>query len=326
MSKKHSNFEEVAKAIKEAGSIVLFPHVNPDGDAIGSSVALLLAVRKLGKKCTILVDEPVQSNLAFLDKGYLSVKSDEENHDLSIAVDCGETFRFEKRHDCFFKGKKTLCIDHHKTSVPFCDYNLIDPARAATAELIFYVIEALGADMDKEIAEAIYTGILTDTGSFRYSNTTGDSHRIVSRLYEYNIDSNRICVEIYENISESKMALSAISLGKMEIFAGGKGAISYVDRAMLKETGALMSDSEGITEDMRKISGVEISALLKEYDNNEIKVSMRAKSIGDVSTIGAKYGGGGHVKAAGCTLHMPMEKALKIMKKEIEENLNSYGI
>lgn len=324
---KNSSYKEMSKVLLDSHSVLIFPHVNGDGDALGSSMAMAMALRSIGKEAYVLISEEIPDNLKFLDRGcFTEDKKVFKEHDLSICLDCGEITRLDDRADVFLKGAVTACIDHHGTSKGFCDYNIIEEKTAATAQLVYKLIKSMGITLSKDIGEGIFTGILTDTGSFRYSNTQKESHEIVAALYDLGIESSKISIEIYENMPLSKVDLMNKAMNEMEIFSEGRAAITMVTQDMLKKTQSQMNESEGITEEMRKIKGVEVAALLKEYSPDEIKVSFRSKNYFNVAEIGSKYHGGGHVRAAGCTLKMTMDKALELMKDEVEECFKKYGI
>ncbi len=177
----------------------------------------------------------------------------------------------------------------------------------------------MGAKPDKETGEAIFAAITTDTGDFQYSNTQKKSHLIAAQLYDWGVDFNRVSVEIYENVRLAKIRLKSRAMETLKIIGGGRGAVVTVSRDMLEETGALMEESEGLAQDLRSISGVEYSAVLKEYGPKAVRVSLRAKREGDVSKIAARLGGGGHIKAAGCTLNTDLDTAVSMVEKEIEK-------
>ncbi len=318
----NNSLREIADKIIEVDQILLFPHVNMDGDALGSAAALCKGLRLLGKKCSVLIEDEIPGYLMFLDKGYCIENADKiKSPDLCICVDCAEISRFKKRKEKFMQGKSSMCIDHHITSDPFCDYNYIDGNAAATAEIVFKLLKELNVQMDKEIGEALWAGITTDTGNFQYSNTTKETHEIVVQLYDLNIDHNDISVKIYENVRPEKMLMTNKVMDNIRFFAGGKAAITYVTLDMLKETGAKADETEGIVEKLRCIAGVEIAAFLKEDAEERIKVSMRSKSYANVAEIAMRFNGGGHTKAAGCTINADMPFALKMMVNEIEITL-----
>lgn len=319
--KSNASLKELAGFLKAAETILIFTHTNPDGDALGSAAALCRVLRKMGKTSWILMDEEVPEYISFMDTEF--VTRDKEclkDHDVSICVDCGEYSRFPALVDKFDEGKLHLCVDHHATGDGFGDHYYIDPSEAATCQLIYKLIKELGSEfIDKTVAESIYTGINTDTGSFQYSNTTADTHAIASDLMTYGVDHTAINVKLYQTIPMTKLKIQASILQRAEFLFGGKVAVGYVTGQMLDEAGAVLDDAEGTIDMLRNIEGVEIAAFLKEK-GEAVKVSMRAKSYANVAEIVSVFGGGGHVKAAGCTLEMGMDEALDAIKKAIGEH------
>ncbi len=329
--KSNASLKELAGFLKAAETILIFTHTNPDGDALGSAAALCRVLRKMGKTSWILMDEEVPEYISFMDTEF--VTRDKEclkDHDVSICVDCGEYSRFLALTDKFDEGKLHLCVDHHATGDGFGDHYYIDPSEAATCQLIYKLIKELeaavaeGGDaatglIDKTVAESLYTGINTDTGSFQYSNTTADTHAIAADLMAHGIDHTAINVKLYQTVPMTKLKIQASILQRAEFLFGGKVAVGYVTGQMLEEAGAVLDDAEGTIDMLRNIEGVEIAAFLKEK-GEAVKVSMRAKSYANVAEIVSVFGGGGHVKAAGCTLEMGMDEALDAIKKAIGEH------
>lgn len=314
----NNSLREIANVLHEAESVLLFPHVNPDGDSIGSCAALCRTLRLRGKEAWILTEDEIPANLVFLDKGYSTKEMDKiQRPDVCICVDCGDVSRFPKRAEKFLSGETTICIDHHMTTRLFCDYNYVDSQEAATGQIIFELLKEFGAEPDKETAEALFAAITTDTGDFQYSNTQKKSHLITAELYDWGADFNKVSVEIYENVRLEKIRLKSAAMETLKIIGGGKGAIVKVSQSMLDKTGALMDESEGLAQELRSISGVEYSAVLKEYEHELIRVSLRAKRKGDVSQIASALGGGGHLKAAGCTIRETLENAADKVEREM---------
>ena len=316
------SLKQLAECIGKADSALIFPHVNPDGDALGSAVALCLALRKQGKRAWVLTEEEVPEYISFIEYGCCTRdKTKIQEPDLCICVDCSETKRFSAREEAFNKGRKKLCIDHHLTPEGLGDGYYIDPDEAATAQIIYKLLRRMDVEIDRDMAKALYVGISTDTGSFQYSNTTGETHRIVAELFQAGLDHMDATLRLYQTVSRQKVRLEAEVLKTMEIFAEGRGSIAYVTKEMMKTAGAGQDDAEGMVDVLRNIEGVEIAAFLKERDDG-VKVSLRAKSRGDVDAIAREFGGGGHVKAAGCTLKMTMTEAVGAIKRRIIEGLS----
>lgn len=320
--KKNNSLKEIAQELIKAESVLIFPHVRVDGDALGTAAALCHTLRNLGKEAHILMEDDVPTYLEFLNKDYcIWDQTILPEPDVSIAVDCGDDSRFPKRATAFHKAKTTMCLDHHRSSQGIYDYNYIDPGAGATGEIVFDVLKAMEAEITKEAANAIFAAITTDTGNFQYSNTTKGTHEIVVALYDSGLDSNAVSVELYENESMAKLLLQSKVMETLETICDGSGAMATVTMKMLGDCRGKMEDTEGIVEVIRSIKGVEVAILLKEIRPSEVKVSMRSKHRVDVATIGEKYQGGGHVRAAGCTLHEPVERVREIMMEELKKVL-----
>ncbi|HPR24174.1 MAG TPA: bifunctional oligoribonuclease/PAP phosphatase NrnA [Bacillota bacterium] len=315
---KNNSLKEIGEQLEGADSLVIFPHVLMDGDAMGSAVALCRVLRGMGKEAWILLEDKIPDYLMFLDKGFCTYDKEKvAAPDICLCIDCGDTERFKKRVDVFQKGKSRICVDHHPTSDPFVEYNHINTEASATGEIVYDLILEMGWPIEKEAAEAIFTAITTDTGNFQYSNTTKRSHEITADLYDYSGDFSKISVEIYQNEDLSKFRLESKIIDTAEVFAKGKGIIACVTQKMLEEAGARMEETEGMVAKLRSVKGVQIAVLIKENDTGEMKVAMRAKEEGNVAKIAGKYNGGGHIKAAGCTIYDSMENVRKLMIKEV---------
>lgn len=331
--KKNNIFEEFAAALVAGDEFTIFPHVDPDGDALGASVALALALSSIGKNVKILIDEAedggfdIKEELLFIDgeKQFFTVDSsfvDEKTY--GVMMDCGEISRIagrSNRDEVFKKCSKTFCLDHHASSTPLADFNVIIPETAATCQLVWQLFKALqkyGLIVDKAMAEAVYVGILTDTGGFRYSNTSAETHIIASEIFALGADHYAISKQVFESNPLRSMKLKFAAMGVADFSCGNRVAITYVDSKMLKSAGATLKDSDGIVEELRNIDSVEVACLCKEQADGSVKVSMRSKTSIDVSKIGMKFSGGGHKRAAGCTIHKPIAEAVKMMKSELK--------
>lgn len=331
--KKTNTFEEFAAALVEGDEFAIFPHVDPDGDALGASVALALALSSVGKNVKILIDEAedggldIKEELLFIDgkKQFFTVYSsfvDEKTY--GVMMDCGEISRIagrSNRDQVFKKCNKTFCLDHHASSTSLADFNVIMPETAATCQLIWKLFKTLkkyGLIVDKAMAEAVYVGILTDTGGFRYSNTSAETHIIASEIFALGADHYAISKQVFESNPLRSMKLKFAAMGVADFSCGNRVAITYVDSKMLKSAGATLKDSDGIVEELRNIDSVEVACLCKEQADGSVKVSMRSKTSIDVSKIGMKFSGGGHKRAAGCTIHKPIAEAIKMMKSELK--------
>ena len=318
-----NTIKEIAQKLKQAQSVLLFPHVHMDGDALGSSAALAGALRKQGKTCYVLIEDEIAGNLKFLDRDYCTDNQDIiDDPDLCVYIDCGDESRIPKRYGKFLSGRETMCIDHHRTNSSDTDYAYVDPDAAATGEIIYDIITAMGDEIDAHTGEALYTALTTDTGNFQYSNCTKKTHEIAAALYDSGMNHSEVCIQIYENVSVGRIRLDNMIMNTLDIFADGKAAMAYVTQQMLEETGTGMDETEGIVSTLRSIRGVEISVFLKEYGTEEIKVSMRAKTYADVAEIAVEFDGGGHTKAAGFTGRGSLAEIKAVVRSRIEEQLS----
>ena len=315
----NNTFKEIASVLDASRTILLYPHVSADGDALGSCTALCKALRMKGKECYILVEEELPLNLKFLDKGYCTDDQNIiEDVDVSFCVDCGDETRFPNRTEKFEQGKASICLDHHRTTKDFCDYNYVVPEASATGELVFDLLQEMGTPADVEIGEALFAAITTDTGNFQYSNTTRKAFEIMTELLDWGVDTNKVSVQLYENIRLERKIIESMAFSTMNILADGKAAIAYVTQEMIEQSGALSEETENVIQQLRSIAGVEYAAFLKEKGENLVRLSLRAKTEGDVAVIAEKFGGGGHIKASGATLEMPIEEAVAAVTAELE--------
>ncbi|MDR1247592.1 MAG: bifunctional oligoribonuclease/PAP phosphatase NrnA [Clostridiales Family XIII bacterium] len=319
--KKNNSLDEIAAALKKADTVLLFPHISMDGDAMGASSALCAALRKAGKTAYVVVEEKLPDMVAFLDRGYCTEDPKlTARPDVCVCVDCGEYKRFPKRKTLFRTGALSVCIDHHKTTEPFLDLNFIKEDAAATAEIVYELIPLLGVEIDEEIGSLIYAGIVTDTGKFQYSNTTRKTHLIAAELLALGVRASDISIMLYQNERMEKLLLGARIFDDARLFADGRAVISCITEKMLKETGGRLDETDGVTESLRDIRGVEVACLLKEKTAHTIKVSLRSKKDVDVAAFSEKNGGGGHTKAAGFTLNgYSVEDAKNMIIQQIEE-------
>ena len=316
----------IIQTIKQAQKILIFTHMNMDGDAAGSSCALCRSLRLMGKDCFVLLEDDCPAYLAFLDDSGYFTKTAPWTPDLSIAVDCGDDSRIEKRKDVFHSAAKTLCIDHHMKSGPFAQIDVVDPDEPAAGSLIFELLQEMNAPIDTAVAEAIYVAIATDTGSFRYGNTTPQAHVDAARLYGYGIDHVKLCNWIWGSFPLPQLQLEALAVERAVLFADGKAAISWCTLEDLVSHGAKSEHTEMCIDRIRSIEGVEAAAYIKEKPDGSLKVSLRSKSYADVNKVARTFEGGGHLRASGCTLRgMTMEEAVEALKPALQKAVEKSG-
>lgn len=311
-------FEQIISEINKYNNVIIFPHTNMDGDSVGSAKALALALKKIGKNVVVLGDEAVPEYVGFLDhEVFATVLPCGFENSLAFAVDCSDNTRIENRMDVWNNCKSHVCIDHHPGENNFAEVIVRDPKASAAAMLVFDFIKELNVSIDKKIAEALYTAILTDTGNFKYSSAGASTLRAVADLYEYGVDHVRICNLVYDNKPLKQVQIETSAINNAEFLANGQAIVSYVRYDYWNKLEAPYSYTENAIDSLRAIKGVEVAAILKEKEPSVFKVSLRSKNGQDVSGIARKYGGGGHKPAAACTLNMPFEEAFELIKKEI---------
>lgn len=326
MTNNTLNAKEIGQLILESHKILIFPHTMVDGDSLGSSIALCHFLREQGKEVFIILEESIPRFLDFLPEEWIFCKENPiENPDLTIAVDCSDEGRLKTRLEWFKLGEKTLCIDHHPTNTYFADFNYVKEQSGSTAELIFDIIETTKLSISEGVAEAIYVGILTDTGNFLYSKTTAKTHEIAAKLINLGVDVNKVTILLYQRVTKEKIWVTAHILNHMKMIQSGKIAYSEISQDTLLTLGGTLEDTEGVVEEMRNIDGVQVSVFFKEIETLEIKVSLRSKDIFDVTQIASEFSGGGHKRAAGCTLYTDLEKAKKKVLKVLENHFNELA-
>jgi phosphoesterase RecJ-like protein len=347
---KHMNTpEQLAEVLEDADTVRIFTHENMDADTLGSAVALTLALNELGIDCVTVSEEKIPDNIAFIEYGCTTnVIENDLIPDVTILMDVGDTTRIGEAKAVFEAGRKKMLIDHHISSKPIYDYNIIDTEAAATAELVYEIIKALapdlvtpgssfvipgsdpesltdasqgGATTTQKIAEALYTAIVTDTGCFRHPNTTPQCHRTAAELIEAGADVERVTKEVYQNIRPEKLMLETAVMETMKLISGGRAVCAVMTREMLKNAGALDEETEGIAEKLRNIKGVEVSVFLRQTPEGRVKASMRSGSDYDVQKLSAKFGGGGHMRAAGFTTDEPIEEIEEKLVRALEQTL-----
>lgn len=313
------NFNNVITEIEKAKSIYLASHVQPDGDNIGSLLALGLALKKMNKNVFMLKTDNIPKDFMFLPNIDLIKEYDESDIDLFIALDSSDEERLGSNKELLQKANNIINIDHHLSNTNFGDINIVDSYAAATCEIVFKLIKKMGIEIDKDIATCLFTGISTDTGSFMYENANEETHLIAAELIRIGIDKQEININIWQNKSLINTKLFIKTLETLKTYFDDKVAIVEVTRDNLRSIGASMEDSEGVVSFVRDIEGVEVSIMLKEFEENEIKVSMRSKRYVDVSNVCSLFGGGGHKKAAGCTINSNLKEAKKDLIEALEK-------
>lgn len=304
--------------ITEAQKIALLPHLHADGDALGSCYALAELIKQLGKTPFVILEEQPQARFEYLAGEYEVYAEQSVEYDLVIAVDCSDMSRLGKRAD-LYQGK-TACIDHHITNQPIGQLSYVDSTAAATAELVYELCCVAGV-MNQTIGTCIYTALSTDSGSFRYSNTTPRTMRIAAALMELGVDTALINRKLYEQVSMGSMRFQAECVSNMELFSSGKIAVTHLTADRSEALELTSNDTDGGGSLMLSLAGVSVGAFFHERERGSFKVSLRSDEAVDVAQIASFFGGGGHVRAAGYTTTKPLCDGVAELVKKIQEQL-----
>jgi len=305
-----NRFDEVIEKIKEGNKFLVASHVNPEGDAVGSLLGLTLALREMGKDVTPYLEDPVPGIYDFLPGSETIVHdlTDIGPFDCVFAVDCGVKDRLGKNFATFDHGGLLINLDHHATNNNYGDINVVAADASATGEVIYDLCMAAGLKISKETAINLYVAIHTDTGSFRYSCTTAKSLIAAGELVNCGADPGDISMRVYENYPSVRFCLLALVLSTLEVIKacgegrGGDIATLTVTKDMFDTTKAEVDQADGFVNYARGIEGVEVGVLFRECPDGEFKISLRSKSYMDVGAVAMDLGGGGHARAAGCTV------------------------
>jgi len=322
-------WNEVIKTIKKGESFLVTTHINPDGDAIGSELALFRFLRAEGKRVKILNSNPTPRNYEFLDSDrvievYTGVADPDPGRDVDavFVLDISTSRRLGPLWELVSRTRaRKICIDHHLGNDRFADLNVIDTGACATGELVYDLIMSVRGWLDYDLALPLYVSIMTDTGSFRFSNTTERTHVIVSHLISVGVNPRKVYEQIYENNSVGQMRLLARVLGSLQLTDDGRIAWIEVERSAFDDTGANPEELEGMIDYLRMIGGVEVCLLFLERERGGTKVSMRSKGDFDVNLFASRYGGGGHQHAAGAVLDVGLEEAVRRVVSDLSREM-----
>jgi len=315
--------DQIIRHIKDGQHLLIASHAEPDGDAVGCLIALGLALREFGKKATLYNPSPIPAVYRFLPgveqiERYIKAA---HTYDTAIMLDCGDLVRVGEAAATINKIPTIINIDHHVSNTGFGHFQLVDTTACATAEIVYRLIKALEIPFDKSMATSLYTGILTDTGSFRFSNTNKAAFRISKEMTAAGVDPHSVAQHVFGTYSLGRIKLLNMALNSIEISDNGKLSMMTVTRSMLNTTGTNTEDLDGMINYARRIEDVRVAALIHEIKNgggkftnmNYYHVSLRSDSSVDVAKIAGNFGGGGHASAAG----FQIESTLVALKTKI---------
>jgi len=318
--------EKILTEIRNADSIVVVTHTNPDGDALGSLFAAADILEQYGKRILRFLEDPVSHLFDFLpgcEKASTRIEDVDqfvagaERQAIMLVLDCGDEDRLG-RYRTVLSKHRMIAIDHHRSHREFANLSWIDPDASSTGEMIYEVARVFGVDLSYEAAFNLYVAICTDTGSFRYECTSPRTMHIAAELLERGVRPEVAGKYLYDNYSRERLKLMEMVLSTMHLCNADQIAFIHVSGAMLDESGATMQDVEGFIDFPRSLRSVKVAALLKEGENGHVGVSLRAKGECDVSKVARLFDGGGHRNAAGFRCH---GKSIDQVRQEVKDAL-----
>jgi bifunctional oligoribonuclease and PAP phosphatase NrnA len=327
-----TDLDRVVDAIRMNDRFVVAAHENPDGDALGSMLATTLGLRATGKDAVMFLSgtAPTPGEYRFLDlDGLCRELPGDVGERVLLAVDCANERRIGPDNDPVERPKLVLNVDHHHDNSRFGDVNLVVDEASSTSEIVRDILRELDVALTPAIAEALYVGLVTDTGRFQYTNTTPKALRLAAELVETGADVHGIFRHVYETVQFAKLKLLARALERAELFEGGGLVVSYLLKEDFAAVGAEEPYSEGIIDSLRAVEGSEMVALIREPPRNEgpaRRVSLRSsRDEVDVSAIAREVGGGGHRQAAGFSSELPIAEIVEFLKRAFARATNGSG-
>ncbi|MFH1442061.1 MAG: bifunctional oligoribonuclease/PAP phosphatase NrnA [Candidatus Omnitrophota bacterium] len=328
------SLKKIAAQIRNQNNFLITSHVNMEADALGSELAFYRLVKLLNKNAVIVNEDNLPYGYEFLPgveviKKYKDTLKKYLKYDCFVALDCSDLKRTGEVYKLITEGKPVINIDHHISNVNFGTYNWVLPQASSCCEMLYYLYKELGVRFDKDSALALYSGILTDTGSFRFSNTTSHTHKAAAELLEYGLDVVGIYGKLYGNFPYRDMKLVAKIINEARRQHQGKIIWFQVTGEVLKKYKKIYADlTDSVLSFARAIKDTEVAVLFKENlgVKNEVRVNFRSQGKIDVNKIAGHFGGGGHKTASGCTIHARLGQAKSKVLKKIEEALREAGV
>lgn len=310
--------DNIKEEIEKANDIVILTHENPDGDAVGSALAMYLTLKKLNKYVDVII--PTYSDTFSFLPGASEIKKEgkDESYDLAITVDVTGISRLNGFAKYFENAKTKIQIDHHQVNEMFADYNFVNPASPACAQNLIFIIEQLGVEIDKEIGTCLLTGIITDTGGFKYEGVSAETFEFTSWLLAKGVNVSDIYKKVLQMKTKSNFELRKIVMDRMEFICDNKITFTYITSNDLDRVHAVEGDHEGLVEIGRDIEGVEVSIFLRETENG-YKASLRSNNYVNVSDVCIAFDGGGHIRAAGCNIQGSLEQVKERIISEVKK-------
>ena len=314
MNEMKNNF---LRLVQQANNIVISAHINPDGDAIGSSFGLALVLKHLGKNVKIIKNDDYPTYLNFVYREDLYLNNDFEEIDLFIALDSASIDRIGNSIEYFNKAKNTISIDHHITNTEYAETNLV-LQYSSTCEILAHLLIENNIYMPEDAATYFYLGILTDTGRFNYQTSNSQTLRVAANLLDIKANKKLVHDNLYERMDANTIIFQADML-KKATHIGDKIILVDIKKTDIEKYGYTFDDVEGIVSLLRTIDGIEVACIVKEYEDNEQKLSFRSHNIIDVSELAKEFGGGGHIRASGATVKGTNDEVFILVQNRLEK-------
>jgi phosphoesterase RecJ-like protein len=313
---------------REVPAWVVVPHMRPDADTLGSALAMAHLIRRLGNRAVVVCADPVLARFPYLpgaEQVLVQRLPDDWPADSgAVTLDAAELDRLGAMAGLIEGLSPLVNLDHHISNQRFGTHNWIDLPSAATGELVYLLYDHFGVPVDREAAVPLYAALATDTGLFRYPATTPRTLEIAAQLLRTGISFPAIVEAIYERLPVSAVRLMGLALAALRLEADGKVAWTSVTAEMFRQAEATDEDAEGIVEKLREIGGVEVFYILRETPSGAVRVSVRSKNGLDVNAVARHFGGGGHLKASGCTIALPLPEAERQLRAVVLEHLERF--
>ena len=313
--------DNILEEINNANSIVILTHENPDGDAVGSSLALYHALKAYGKNVEVIIPEYSRTFNFLPGTNEIKKEGTYENYDLAISLDCASMDMLNGYVKYFENAKTRVVIDHHGTNSMYGDLNFVNPDSPACAQILVVVLNYFKMEITKEIGTCILAGIITDTGGFKYSGVTAETFEFVAWLLNKGVNVSCVYRKVLQVRTKGNFELNRIASNRLEFLEDGKIAFTYITRDDEESVNAETGDHEGIVDIGRDIEGVEVSIFIRETKTKGVKISLRSSEYVNVSDIALLFGGGGHPRAAGCNMQATIQQAKERIVNEVKANL-----
>ena len=310
--------EKIISMLKSRDNFAIIAHVSPDGDALGSSLALYNYLKQQGKHCQVFIDDRLPQKYSYLP-GFKDISSvrPEGKYENVVVLDCGDIERCGSFKNMAEEALLCINIDHHITNKGYGMLNIVLPEASSVGEILYGILKDMGTAIDADIARCLYTSIASDTGGFRYSNTKPETFLIAGELIKTGIDFTAIASRLFDQRSVIQTRLLSMVLGTLQLHFGGKVALLYINREMLEKCGAMDEDADDFVNYARDIDSAEVGVFVKQKQDGSCRISLRSKSVADVRKAAEAFSGGGHIRAAGCTIKAPIDEAISMLLKEL---------